>query len=639
MASFRDDGVEFNVKADVSEFSTPTGERFTVFGVTAVSPSGRYYAAESGKQMWLVDSSGGIHELTAEWLETKVAETSAKLDFIYPAVTAFMSAGLLFRNSSTVQTVSSDLNLIGTISVSGNLITSDLGSLITNGPVAMNADASANANFRVYGELDFAKAGTPDTLENIVPFFIRSSANAIQPQGWIDPRLLVVGNVKIYDEFKQSDRGLRFTVLNRETFQIVHDEVYDTAGSQTRPPLLAYDMFLYMNDSKNVGILNSRESWEALIWRKETAETYGMSASDISAAYSNLTIGSLVDQFDRFGLTKAIRASQIGAGEDASGAGSQYCAIFEGSDIYVDSTVPSAVFSVVYPTNRALESWIPFNTRTLPVSGSTQRAQLVGWFMKPRQLDISNNIADRSAPFVASPYGRDTDAVREVAFVNKDAAAGSYNVKIDNNTVDVLTVSFNVTGGKMDLTDHILKNLGYARIDQDGDAVNVAFSKVVTPIGAVLDFAGSTAPSNFLMCDGSALAISASDYTQLYNVIGTVWGAVYDISANLTHFLLPNAAGRVGVGAGLTTVTTAASAFAAYTYTLGMSGGEDKHAQTIDEMARHNHTAPFNAVNFEGNSNPSLRPGGATATSFAGSGVPFNIMQPYLVFNKIIRYK
>lgn len=637
MASFRDDALELNVKSSIAQFTDPTGNRFSIFAVNAVSPSGRYYAHETGQQLWMIDASGGAHEVSNDWLQTKVAETSAKLDFIYPAVTAFMSAGLFFLRSSTTQTISSNVNYIGTLALSGEVI--------ANCPVVFNQDISANANFNVYSELNFSKAGTPNTLESITPFFIRSSANALQPQGWIDPRLFVVGNTKVYDEFKQSDRGLRFTVLNRETFQIVHDEVYDTAGSQTRPPTLAFRMFKYMNNAKNVGVLNSRETWESLIWRKETAETYGMSASDISGAYSNLRIGSLANQFDRFGLVKAIRASQIGAGSSASGAGSQYCAIFEGSDIYVNSAVPSAVVSTIYPTNRALESWIPYNTRTLPVSGSTQRAQLVGWFMKPRQLDITNNISDRSAPFVASPYGRETDAVREIDFVNTAATSGNYNVRIDNNTVDMLTVSFNTSAGMMDLTNHILKNLGYGRIDQSGDAVSVELSKVVTPIGAILDFAGlaNKVPSNFLLCDGSAIAVSATDFSQLYNVIGTLWGAVYDISANLTHFKLPPAAGRVGIGAGVASVvTTAASAFTNFTYTVGMSGGEDKHVQTLAELASHTHGFPIyndanNVLNVKSAQATSLV--GTYQTNAAGSGAPFNIMQPYLVFNKIIRYK
>ena len=518
MATFRDDGLEINVKPDISGFSTPTGDRFTIFGVNSVSPTGRYYATETGQQLWMVDASGNKHEISNDWLESKVAETSAKLDYIYPAVTAFMSAGLLFLNSAVVQTISSDLNIIGNMSMSGQNVFEE-GTLSVNCPSFFSADVSAYNNMKVFGELDFNQLGTPDTLEKVTPFFIRSSANRLQPDGWSDPALLVLGNTKIYNMFKPEDRGLRFTVLNRESLQVIHDEVYDTAGSQFRVTDLTWKMFELMNNTKNVGILNSREDWESLIWRKDTAESAGMSASDISAAYSNLTVGCLLDQFNRFGLLKAIRAAGKHSEMTPDQAGSQYCAIFEGSNIYVDTSGSSAM---IYPTNRVAESWIPRTDARLPVDGEQQRAQLVGWFMKPRQLAVESNIADRSASFVTLPYGRETDAVREVNFVNISGGAGEYNVRIDNYTADILTFSFNTTAGMADYTDHKIQNVGLARFENDGDAVNVAFSKFITPIGAVIDFAGNSAPSNWLMCDGSAATISG--FSGLFNIVGFNFG-------------------------------------------------------------------------------------------------------------------
>jgi microcystin-dependent protein len=527
MASIRDSGLELNLKDGFYSLTSPVGERVTIFALsTSESSSGRYYAPESSIQLWLVDTSGGIHEITNDWLETKVGEISAKLDYIYPAVSAFMSAGLVYKNSSDIQTISSDLHIIGNVDISA-------GSFTTYCPVVLTQDISALTNINVFGSTNTNSLGTPNTLEAIVPFFIRSSANRIQPEGWGDPRLMIVGNSKIYNEFKQSDRGLRFTVLNRETFSVVHDEVYDTAGSQFRVTDLAYKMFALMNDSKHVGVLNSREAWETLLWRKTTAESVGLSASSISGAYWNLTIGSLVDQLDRFGLVKAIRAASQYAGvigDDSSGAGSQYCAIFEGSDIYVDSTVPSATYSIVYPTNRAIESWIPASDDRIPVGNETQRAQLVGWFLKPRQLDISNNINDRSAAFVATPYGRESDAIRELTFVNKDSISVNYgyNVKLDNLTPDLLTTSFSSPSGAMSMTNHKIIELADADIDEDKDAVNVAFTRLVTPIGVALDFAGSTPPTNWLMCDGAACTISGFDL--LYNSIGFNYGMMTTLS-------------------------------------------------------------------------------------------------------------
>jgi microcystin-dependent protein len=518
-----------------------------------------------------------------------------------------------------------------------------------------------------------------------------------------------------------------------------------------------------MNNTKRVGILNSREDWESLIWRKQTVESVGMSASDLSPNYANLTVGSLLDQFDRFGLLKAIRAAGKHAEMHPSAAGSQYCAIFEGSNIYVDTSGASAI---VYGTNRAVESWIPRVDPRLPVGGEQQRAQLAGWFMQPRQLDITNNIADRSAAFVAFPYGRESDAVRETIYVNKDGGPAEFNARISNLDVDVLKTTFSspsglwhligdarieadnvdITGykttyvansiditsaattllgstldisastrhvGQVDMTDNKIVNLAYADIDAPGDAVNVEFTRVVTPIGGVMDFGGTTAPANWLNCWGAATTISGFD--KLFNVIGfnfgmmslatsggfpaTVIGDTYvsvsgvpmlyvianvnggdfpmtgviqsvmggyqfvtgtvenvggfpsfvssspaGITGSIDHFLLPNTKGRVSVGSGSTTIMDISGGSIVYSYTLGDKGGSNKHILTSSEMPNHNHTMPYST----GNNSPDSTDytpteygakDSSTTTGFTGGGLAHNNMMPYIVFNKIIRYK
>jgi microcystin-dependent protein len=72
-----------------------------------------------------------------------------------------------------------------------------------------------------------------------------------------------------------------------------------------------------------------------------------------------------------------------------------------------------------------------------------------------------------------------------------------------------------------------------------------AFSKLreaQIPVGGVVEFAGSTAPSGFLFCDGSA--VSRTTYAALFAVLGTMYGA----GDGTTTFSLPNMKGRVPVG-------------------------------------------------------------------------------------------
>ena len=80
------------------------------------------------------------------------------------------------------------------------------------------------------------------------------------------------------------------------------------------------------------------------------------------------------------------------------------------------------------------------------------------------------------------------------------------------------------------------------------------------PIGTILMYAVATAPSNYLICDGSA--ISRTTYNKLFAVIGTAWGS----GDGSTTFNLPNYQAVVPKGVGTQTINTrtkTAPAFAA----------------------------------------------------------------------------
>jgi microcystin-dependent protein len=63
-----------------------------------------------------------------------------------------------------------------------------------------------------------------------------------------------------------------------------------------------------------------------------------------------------------------------------------------------------------------------------------------------------------------------------------------------------------------------------------------------TPTGAIIATAAATAPSGWLICDGTA--VSRTTYANLFGVIGTTYGA----GNGTTTFNLPNLKGRVPVG-------------------------------------------------------------------------------------------
>lgn len=69
-------------------------------------------------------------------------------------------------------------------------------------------------------------------------------------------------------------------------------------------------------------------------------------------------------------------------------------------------------------------------------------------------------------------------------------------------------------------------------------------------IGWIMMWAGSSAPTGFLLCDGSA--ISRSTYSVLFGIIGTAFGA----GDGSTTFNLPDLRGRIPMGVGQNSWTT-----------------------------------------------------------------------------------
>lgn len=148
-----------------------------------------------------------------------------------------------------------------------------------------------------------------------------------------------------------------------------------------------------------------------------------------------------------------------------------------------------------------------------------------------------------------------------------------------------------------------------------------------TPVGAGMDWYTNTAPSGWLLCDGSE--VSRATYAALFAVIGTTYGS----GDGATTFNLPDVKGRTLVGR-----DAGDSAF----NILGKKDGEKEHQLTIPEMPEHSFEVPYNNENdFDGVGRPESSDGpqaGTTNTNSLGGDLPHNNLQPYLVANKIIKY-
>ena len=108
------------------------------------------------------------------------------------------------------------------------------------------------------------------------------------------------------------------------------------------------------------------------------------------------------------------------------------------------------------------------------------------------------------------------------------------------------------------------------------------------PVGVVMDYTGSSAPSGWLIANGQA--VSRTTYASLFSLVGTTYGN----GDGSTTFNLPDYRGRVLAGSD-TMGTTAAGRLTGTTMSsngqgLGETGGSQTHTLATAELPSHNHS-------------------------------------------------
>jgi microcystin-dependent protein len=187
-----------------------------------------------------------------------------------------------------------------------------------------------------------------------------------------------------------------------------------------------------------------------------------------------------------------------------------------------------------------------------------------------------------------------------------------------------------------------------------------------TPIGSILDFAGSVAPAGFLLCFGQSVATAT--YPNLFAVIGYTYGG------SGANFSIPDLRGIVCAGRDDMGGSNAnrLNNWGGTNVNLGAFGGEATHVLSVSELASHQHGGVDHLhslqnhqhyttcalMNYTGtarggsgtfsidntniwSSGPNVGTTGAAdralTTGAAGSNLAHNVCQPTRILNKIIK--
>ena len=218
----------------------------------------------------------------------------------------------------------------------------------------------------------------------------------------------------------------------------------------------------------------------------------------------------------------------------------------------------------------------------------------------------------------------------------KDTGTGKLKVPSNGIGSNELASDASVDANRSVGTDHIKDNsVTAAKLDS-------AAVSVLMPTGSILPYAGSSAPTGYLFCDGNEY-----DQTGTHSSLFSTIGSTYNTGGETANFFrVPDLQGRVIAGkdnmsgTSANRLTTAKSGINGDN--LGASGGLEDHLLTAAEsgLRDHGHTiTPRNCVNGSGFT---VNAGGVGTvinvnTTGTDASSAHNNVQPTIILNYIIK--
>ncbi len=202
----------------------------------------------------------------------------------------------------------------------------------------------------------------------------------------------------------------------------------------------------------------------------------------------------------------------------------------------------------------------------------------------------------------------------------KDSGTGKLKVPSNGIGSNELASDASTDANRAVDTDHI-KDGSVTAAKLDSAAVSV-----LMPTASLMPYAGTSAPTGYFLCDGSAK--SRTTYSALFGIIGTTYGAG-DLS---TTFNIPDLRGRVIAGNGGTLLSGSADAIGATN-----AHSTKTHTLVAAEM-QHTNSTPTTTHAVNGGTGGITAPFSAnTGNISATTATAHNNVQPTIILNYIIK--